>query len=185
MLILQRVPQPEFSADLMLPLLEEASQRQHGLEDLFHIIRDKDQVMSKLLDRIETSGIDLGIVFPSITGMRSRRTQTTIAEASKHVPGMAPFNKDSWMDRHDQHRRETAAVARSISDCFATATSGRGRSTNASSLLRPLDGRSGQMIDNSEDDDANAVAPRATLSHAQSSVGFEVRGDGALSFVHS
>ena len=78
------------------PLLREATAMKQQMETLYLVIRDKDHVLSKLLDKIDNSATDLSLIFPGITGMKSRKHRIDVAEASKHVPGMAPFDRTSW-----------------------------------------------------------------------------------------
>ena len=90
-----------------LPLLREAALMNQQVQTLFQVIKDKDHVLSKLLDKIDNSAIDLSLIFPGITGMRSRKQRIDVSEASKHVPGMAPFNETSWKSsfakNHSRH----------------------------------------------------------------------------------
>ena len=166
---LDKLSQSEFSAALVVPLLHELHLWKEDQEHLFRIIEEKDHVMSKLLDRLETSGTDLGMIFPSITGGRSRRTQITVSEASKHIPGIAAFDKTAWTRRPNQARENTTGASRNLSQCFAEATEGRGGLRDALSLLRPLDGHYDDLGLN----DADSIpARRATLSHVQSSGSF-------------
>lgn len=78
------------------PLLREATLMKRQMETLYQVIKEKDHVLSKLLDKIENSAIDLSLIFPGITGMKSRRQRIDVTEASKHVPGMATFDRSAW-----------------------------------------------------------------------------------------
>lgn len=86
----------ELAEHLLRPCLFGASDSKRKLESLYEIIKAKDHVISKLMDKIEGASIDLSIVFPGIVGAKSRKGQTTVRDAQKHVPGLRPFNKDDW-----------------------------------------------------------------------------------------
>lgn len=84
------------AASITLPLVHEATVLKHQMEKLYQVIKDKDHVLSKLLDKIDNSAIDLSLIFPGISGLKARKHRTDVAEASKHVPGMAIFDRNSW-----------------------------------------------------------------------------------------
>ena len=86
----------ELAESVTFPLLREATAMKQQMETLYLVIRDKDHVLSKLLDKIDNSATDLSLIFPGITGMKSRKHRIDVAEASKHVQGMAPFDRTSW-----------------------------------------------------------------------------------------
>ncbi|KAL2426712.1 hypothetical protein ABEF95_012003 [Exophiala dermatitidis] len=93
-------PQPasELAERILRPNLHEVAVSQEKIASLLHIIKEKDHVISRLLDRIGSSAIDLSLIFPGITGVASRRAggHISVAEAKKHVPGMAAFDEKSW-----------------------------------------------------------------------------------------
>ena len=84
------------SRHLLLPALRECLIQTRKLQALEGIIKEKDHVISRLLDKVESSGMDLSIIFPGISGLRSRKRNVSIAEASNHVPGMGAFQRDTW-----------------------------------------------------------------------------------------
>lgn len=88
----------ELAEQLLRPSLHEVSVSQDKIGSLQRIIKEKDHVISRLLDRIKTSGIDLGLDFPSFAVVSSRKGgQLSVADAKKHVPGMAEFDVKSWI----------------------------------------------------------------------------------------
>jgi hypothetical protein len=88
----------ELAERLVRPSLHEVSVSQDKINSLLRILKDKDHVISRLLDRIGTSAIDLGLIFPGIAGTSSRKGgQLSVADARKHVAGMAVFDDKSWV----------------------------------------------------------------------------------------
>lgn len=88
----------ELAERLLRPSLHEVSVSQDKINSLLRILKDKDHVISRLLDRIGTSAIDLGLIFPGIAGTLSRKGgQLSVADARKHVAGMAIFDEKSWV----------------------------------------------------------------------------------------
>jgi len=87
----------ELAEQLLRPSLHEVSVSQDKINSLLRIIKDKDHVISRLLDRIGTSAIDLSLIFPGVAGTSSRKGgQLTVADAKKHVAGMALFDENLW-----------------------------------------------------------------------------------------
>ncbi|KEF56768.1 uncharacterized protein A1O9_06958 [Exophiala aquamarina CBS 119918] len=88
----------ELAEQLLRPSLHEVSVSQDKINSLLRIIKDKDHVISRLLDRIGTSAIDLSLIFPGIAGTSSRKGgQFSVADAKKHVAGMATFDEKNWI----------------------------------------------------------------------------------------
>lgn len=94
---LRRLSQVAFSELLVHPCLHELGLLQDQVTSLQQIIKEKDHVMAKLLDKIEGSAIDIGLLFPGISGSKSRRHVLTVAEATDHVPGMKAFDRAIWL----------------------------------------------------------------------------------------
>lgn len=86
----------ELAEHVLRPCLLEASESKKKLDSLQETIKVKDRIISKLLDKITGSTIDLSTVFPGITSTRSRKGQTTLRDAQQHVTGLKPFNPEKW-----------------------------------------------------------------------------------------
>lgn len=86
----------EMAEQILRPCLHEAFHAQEKIRSLFEVIATKDRAIAKLLDKFETSSMDLSLVFPSITGVRARKGLLTVQQARDHVPGLAEFDKVEW-----------------------------------------------------------------------------------------
>ncbi|KAI1609426.1 XRCC4-like factor-domain-containing protein [Exophiala viscosa] len=87
----------ELAERILRPSLHEVAVSGEKVKSLLRTIKEKDHVISRLLDRVGNSSIDLGLIFPGITGMASRKGgQVSITDAKKHVPGMAGFDEKAW-----------------------------------------------------------------------------------------
>lgn len=90
----------ELAERLLRPSLHEVSVSEAKITSLMDTIKEKDHIISRLLDRIGTSGVDLGLIFPSISGIASRKGgQLSVTDAQKHISGMAAFDENSWIKR--------------------------------------------------------------------------------------
>jgi hypothetical protein len=72
--------------EIVYPLIQAAHMEREHTRQLFEIIQQKDRVISKLLDRIESSGMTLDAVFPTAVGMDRH-------QASQHIRGLGEFDE--------------------------------------------------------------------------------------------
>jgi XLF-Cernunnos, XRcc4-like factor, NHEJ component len=115
----------DLAEHIILPTLIELSESTQKLESLFQVIKDKDHVIAKLLDKIEGSAIDLSHIFPGITGLKSKKNHMSVSEASKYVPGMATFDKSVWgSDNSDKQRNSygVSSLSKSLNQLVAANT---------------------------------------------------------------
>lgn len=78
---------------LLFPSLQCNSNARKREEDLRRIIKDKDHALSRLMDKMEGSGVDLAMVFPGFAGGKKK---LTAKQATKAVPGLGPFEEVEW-----------------------------------------------------------------------------------------
>lgn len=96
-LILAKEEPCYLTSKMLLPLLREEANWEVRQRSLLQQIKQKDSVISKFLDKIETIGVDLGSVFPSAAGSRASRKGVTRSEAARFVKGLEPFEEQSWL----------------------------------------------------------------------------------------
>jgi hypothetical protein len=79
---------------LMIPLLEAQQMRMREMASLADILREKDHVIQKLVDNLESQGIQLGQVFPHAVGKSARKIDRKKAE--EKVKGLRLFDIEAW-----------------------------------------------------------------------------------------
>ncbi|KAJ5500094.1 DNA double-strand break repair and VJ recombination XRCC4 N-terminal [Penicillium expansum] len=94
---LSKEPMSSLTINLLLPLLREEAEWESRQRLLLSQIKQKDYVLSKLFDKVEILGVDLGSVFPSAAGSRTSRKAITRSEAAKFIKGIAPFEEQTWL----------------------------------------------------------------------------------------
>lgn len=88
-----RKQSPEATAtELVLPLAESHLAQRSRVEALAEIIRQKDALVSKMLDKFEATGTPLEHVF---TALGTRR-KVSREQAEARVKGLAPFDLEAW-----------------------------------------------------------------------------------------
>ena len=83
------------TCNVLCPLLLNLHQKQQTIERLHRQLQDKDHVIAKLLDKMESSTTDLREVFPGTSGVRIRKGMSQRTQLARHVNGLAPFDKMS------------------------------------------------------------------------------------------
>ena len=92
-------PQPasELAHHILRPTLHQLSIAQTKLEKVFDILKDKDHVIERLLDRVAEKGVDMSLIFPTLTGTAKRGgSGVKVEDAKKLVPGMKSFERQGW-----------------------------------------------------------------------------------------
>ncbi|KAM0329531.1 hypothetical protein ACHAQA_004840 [Verticillium albo-atrum] len=85
-------PPSQVGTKLVLPLLQADHVRIKQVNALLDVIQQKDAVMTKLLDKLESSGTRLENIFTVLSA--KQRVSRQIAEDK--VKGLAPFKRNDW-----------------------------------------------------------------------------------------
>lgn len=108
-------PESSIRHEIIAPIWALAYKQHQEIEDLLRRLRERDHVISKLLDSVDNSNTDLSTIFPSTAGMKMPRDSSRREQAMQHVPGLAAFDEEAWQEEFDQKdSRFTAAVSSSI-----------------------------------------------------------------------
>ncbi|KAK2772900.1 hypothetical protein FQN53_004398 [Emmonsiellopsis sp. PD_33] len=93
---LSQLPQISLTEHILLPILKSELSQQARIQSLIEHIKQKDWALGKLFDKIESAGVDLSTVFPAMGGVRVSQKGPLLAQAAKHIKGVAPFDEESW-----------------------------------------------------------------------------------------
>lgn len=89
---LQKAPPSRLATELVLPLVQTSLAHQRQVSSLLDIIHQKDAVMSKLLDKLESTGTRLEHIFTVL----SAKQKATRKAAEEKVNGLAAFREEEW-----------------------------------------------------------------------------------------
>ena len=89
-------------ADRMTAALEKTSLIQH--------LKEKDQIITKLLDQMQADGSDLGKVFPGNAASKSNSRGNLRKAVGKSIKGMATFDEDLWQARVLENTTEASKL---------------------------------------------------------------------------
>ncbi|OTA68485.1 XLF-domain-containing protein [Hypoxylon sp. EC38] len=89
---LTKCPPVGLASELVLPLIQAHHVRRMEIEDLIARLKEKDVVITKLVDKLEANQTGLEHVFNSLSGKR----KPSRALAEEKVKGLAAFNEGDW-----------------------------------------------------------------------------------------
>lgn len=113
-------PATRLTGEFILPLLIQHMEQSQRVRSLLACIREKDHVIGKLVDKVDSAGVEVGNVFLSAQGYMSGKKGLSWDQAGKVIKGLAPFDERSWSDQ----RTLTKHVNYDIVTLLQEATSG-------------------------------------------------------------
>jgi hypothetical protein len=112
---LAAAPQSIMTSQFMVPLLQAQHAKTQDVASLVDVLKDKDHVIQKLLDKLEGQGTELGQIFPQAAGRIGRKVDRKSAEG--RVKGLGQFDLETWQkSRNHETSRDVAAL---VGDVFA------------------------------------------------------------------
>ncbi len=131
---LKKCPQSTIASELVLPMVQAHDTRSREIGQLMSLLREKDAVITRLIDKLEATGTGLEHVFNALSG--KRKVSRTAAEGK--VKGLAPFSEADF--------KRTAAELRPIA-----------QSTDVSALLSTVFGSPGVQYKSDLDIEASTA----------------------------
>ncbi|GBF66545.1 hypothetical protein TMEN_9265 [Trichophyton mentagrophytes] len=100
-LILSKCSPSTLTRHMLVPTLQSWLGIEAQQQSLYQLLEEKDKIIGKLFDKIESSGLDLSTVFPGMANVRhGQKRGSLFSQASKLVKGVSPFDKSSWESIH-------------------------------------------------------------------------------------
>ena len=108
---LKRSPPSTLTSELVLPLIQQHHLQQQQIGQLTSKLKEKDAVISRMLDKLEAAGMGLDHIFTVLSSKR----KISRAVANERVKGLAPFNESEFRARlaaadEDSEPRQTFAA---------------------------------------------------------------------------
>jgi len=89
---LEMGPPSAMTTELILPLVEAHRAERSRTESLVDVIQQKDAVITKLVDKLDATGIPLENIFTSLSTKRKVMRE----QANTRVKGLGPFDREKW-----------------------------------------------------------------------------------------
>ncbi|GJC90015.1 hypothetical protein ColLi_12853 [Colletotrichum liriopes] len=107
---LQKRSQSELTAELIVPLAQAHSTGRRQVDSLKEIIKQKDAIITKLLDKLEATGTRLENVFTVL----SAKQKPTRKMAEDKVKGLAPFRSENWKSQLDADQEDMSSLVQDL-----------------------------------------------------------------------
>ena len=92
------VPAPPalLTTELFLPCLRQQVLIISETRSLLELLKEKDHVISRLVDKLQSTGIEMSAVFPGAAGLRSTKNANSREVAARMVKGLGEFEEPKW-----------------------------------------------------------------------------------------
>ncbi|AEO69859.1 2ca82f2c-d312-4819-a663-aa7117d494f6 [Thermothielavioides terrestris] len=112
---LKKCPQSTVASELVLPMIQAHEARTGEIAELIALLREKDAVITRLIDKLEATGTGLEHVFNALSGKR----RVTRATAEGKVKGLAVFSESEFRSKATDLRpvaqaSDVSALLRSV-----------------------------------------------------------------------
>ncbi|KAI1803636.1 XLF-domain-containing protein [Daldinia bambusicola] len=114
---LTKCPPVGLTSELVLPLIQAHHARTLEVRDLITRLKEKDAVITKLVDKLEANRVGLEHVFNSL----STKRKPSRATAEEKVKGLAPFNESDWRSSVTTSREPPRDLPSLIHEVFTEA----------------------------------------------------------------
>lgn len=117
-------------AELLIPLLANQKVLRQQVASLLVHIKEKDNVIMKLTDKLESLGTDMTMVFPGAVAAKVGRRGLGREMAVALVPGLAAFDEGSWRNATSEAEIPCGDETELISSLFPNELPGSKQVTN-------------------------------------------------------
>ena len=95
-ILLTPAPQIMFASEFISPLLNQQLTAKLEKTSLLQQMKEKDNVISKLIEKMQGDGIDLGKVFPGIVSSKSGTGHIAGRAIANSIKGLGKFDQNQW-----------------------------------------------------------------------------------------
>ena len=95
-ILLVLAPQFTFASEFVYPLLNQQLIAKLEKTSLLQQIKEKDSIISRLIEKMQGEGVDLGKVFPGAASMKSGTEHIAGRAIAKSIKGLRKFDQKQW-----------------------------------------------------------------------------------------
>lgn len=93
---LNRAPQSLFTLEVLMPCLSQIASSKTQTASLLQQIKEKDHLVSRLIEKMQIDGGDLSKIFPGLSGLKVGPQQSIREIAGKSMKSLGVFNEEHW-----------------------------------------------------------------------------------------
>lgn len=124
-----------FTDQLLMPLLDQKLADASATSLLLTEIREKDSLISKLLDAIQADGVSMSRIFPSLQPAKTRVRSYSRQILGKSIKGMSEFDEGKWRTEMRHVDYSSLSPPALISKAFSNQTDDFGRNIKFGDLV--------------------------------------------------
>ena len=98
-IVFMLAPRSTFASEFVSPLLSQQLIAKMEKTSLLQQLKEKDNVIAKLIDKMQGDGVDLGKVFPGVVSSKSAAGPNARRAVAKSVRGLEEFDQDQWQNQ--------------------------------------------------------------------------------------
>lgn len=121
---LSPVPQAAMTKDFVLPLLTRTMDQSQQMRALLAVIREKDHAIGKLVDKLDSSGVEVGNVFLNAQGYTTGKRPLSWDQAGRAIKGLAVFDEAALRDEVRRDRRAKLDVLTLLQEATSGGSTG-------------------------------------------------------------
>ena len=118
---LDSTAQNVFTSEFVLPCLSQQLNAETQIESLLQHLKDKDHVINRLTQKMQSEGLDFSKIFPSIGGSKAVNRFDYRNSCAKLVKGLGEFDEQNWKT---SFRKQSASLVDIVSGLFAREMAG-------------------------------------------------------------
>ncbi|KAF2138359.1 uncharacterized protein K452DRAFT_361417 [Aplosporella prunicola CBS 121167] len=103
---------------LVFPLLRIAHAQKSQVAELIGQLNAKDHIISKLLDKLENSGMGISSVFPGMSQTKTSRKASQREQAARQIHGLGAFDTQKWHQSHEVTPTGSVSMDKMVAEVF-------------------------------------------------------------------
>ena len=122
--VLQRMDVDGVRDQFLVPLLASNILQSRRVEELSEMLTEKDKVMGKILDRLDSDGMDLTSIFPQAVDAKGNKGNKRL-QLMRQLPALRPYNHQAFLDQPQTLTKDSRASREKLLNTALEDTSAR------------------------------------------------------------
>ncbi|KAI9670280.1 MAG: hypothetical protein M1831_006494 [Alyxoria varia] len=162
---------------LLMPLMASNIVQSGRIDRLSEMLVEKDSVMGKILDRLDSAGVDLASIFPQTADTKGGKRGNKRLQLIRQVPAFRPYNQQEFLEQSQGLTRDSTAPREDLFNTALKDTSIRtvshlvgelGASTESAAVVADTAGRRAPSVEEEVHQDKRSSPSRPQKVQRQS-----------------
>lgn len=116
---LSPAPQSMFTLEVLVPCLSHIASSKTQIASLLQQIKEKDHLVSRLIEKMQIDGSDLSKIFPGLSGLKVGPQQSVREIAGKCMKSLGVFNEEHWRNEMSKAPSLSMSLSDALSNVFS------------------------------------------------------------------